>query len=197
MSRTRKTAIERKAQIVDEAIKLAAEVGPDRLTTEQLAQRVGISQPGIFRHFPRKTDIWLAVGKQIATLISQVSTQIDSNLSPLEKLRSLLIGQLVFLETTPAVSAILFSHELHTENEELRAFFVKMMTGRQKKFSQIFEQAISDGSLRSDLNADDAAHLIISVIQGLAMRWSLNNRKFSLVDEGTRLLDLQLAGFKK
>ena len=56
--RTRKPAAERKAEIVEKAIRLAAEVGPDRMTTELLAREVGISQAGIFRHFENKSVIW-------------------------------------------------------------------------------------------------------------------------------------------
>ena len=53
-TRTRKSARERKSEIVEAVLVLAAEVGPDRLSTEALASAVGISQPGIFRHFRKK-----------------------------------------------------------------------------------------------------------------------------------------------
>jgi len=52
------------------------------------------------------------------------------------------------------------------------------------------------GRLREQLDPDDAAYLILALIQGLAMRWSLSARNFDLVEEGIRLLDLQLDGFK-
>ncbi len=51
-TRVRKSAEDRKAEIVDAALRLADDIGPDRLSTEVLAEAVGISQPGIFRHFP-------------------------------------------------------------------------------------------------------------------------------------------------
>jgi hypothetical protein len=40
----------------------------------------------------------------------------------------------------------------------------------------------------------DAALLVLGLVQGLALRWSLAGRGFDLVAEAHRLLDLQLAG---
>ena len=48
----RKPAPERKAEILEATLRLADELGPDRLSTEAIARAVGLTQPGIFRHFP-------------------------------------------------------------------------------------------------------------------------------------------------
>lgn len=194
--RTRKPAAERKAEIVDTAIRLAAESGPDRLTTEHLAEEIGISQPAIFRHFQTKNDIWQAVGQRICDLMGE-SGKLDNNVGPVEKLRALTLNHMAFIEATPAVPAILFSQELHSQNETLRAFFVNLMDLRRKKLAKVIQTGIDSGELKENLNADDAAYLILALIQGLAMRWSLNNRKFGLVDEGKKLLDLLISGFEK
>jgi len=62
----RKTADERKDEILRAALRLADELGPDRLTTNAVAEAVGLTQPGIFRHFPTKTVLWQAVAADIA-----------------------------------------------------------------------------------------------------------------------------------
>lgn len=194
--RTRKPAAERKKEIVDTAIRLAAECGPDRLTTESLAKEIGISQPAIFRHFPAKSDIWEAVGERICTLMGESSQLIEAT-GPTDRLRKMMTAQLSFIESTPAVPAILFSRELHSENEKLRAFFAGLMAQRQKKLSVLFTTGIESGEFDANINADDAAYLVLALIQGLAMRWSLNNRNFDLVKAGNDLLDVQLIGFAR
>ena len=55
----RKPSPERKAEIVETAIGLADQVGPDRITTEMIAKAIGVTQATVFRHFPKKGDIWL------------------------------------------------------------------------------------------------------------------------------------------
>lgn len=195
-TRTRKSAEARKAQIVETAIRLSADQGPDRLTTEKLAREVGISQAGIFRHFATKADIWLAVGQSIGCLMtSDMVLEGDTPVAPVDKLRNLVIKQLSFIEKTPAIPAILFSQELHAENEPLRLHFAGMMANRQALFVALIEAEKTRGGFHADLNAADAAGIILALIQGLAMRWSLNARDFDLVAEGERWLELQLRGF--
>ena len=47
-----------------------------------------------------------------------------------------------------------------------------------------------------DVEADDAAFLVIGPVQGLVLRWSFSGRGFELVVEVERLLDVLLGGFK-
>lgn len=195
--RTRKSAEERKAEIVEATLRLAGEIGPDRMTTEALAKEVGISQPGIFRHFPTKEHIWGAVAQHIGRLL-QVKAALarKKGARPVDELHDLVMSHLTFFATSPAISAILFSRELHSENEKLRSFFAGLIASRHKLFSKLIVAEIETGRFKKTLNSDDAAYLILALVQGLAMRWSLNARSFDLVEEGRRLLDLQLEGFK-
>lgn len=196
-TRDRKSAEDRKAEIVDAALRLAGDSGPDRLTTEALAKAVGISQPGIFRHFPSKANIWEAVAERIGTRLSANAAKSEKKSGrPIDQLRSLVTGHLSFIEKIPAIPAILFSRELHAENDKLRAFFAGMMARRQAHLSDLIAAEIKAGRFDKALDPDDGACLILALIQGLAMRWSLSARAFDLVEEGRRLLELQLDGFR-
>ncbi len=197
VSTPRKPAKERKAEIVQATIRLAGDVGPDRLTTELLAREVGVSQAAIFRHFATKSDIWEAVGRTICDLMGGAEPEEGEGRSHGERLKSLVLGQLGFISRTPAVPAILFSRELHAENETLRLFFSKLMENRHKKLAGIIQDAKMAGEFSGDVDPRDAAYLVLALIQGLAMRWSLNARGFDLVEEGERLFDLLVAGFRR
>ena len=195
-TRVRKSAKERKAEIIEVTLRLAGEVGPDRLTTEALAKEVGISQPGIFRHFASKGAIWEAVGQHIGKLLqARIPLTKKKNVRPVDELRDYFVGHLRFIETTPAIPAILFSRELHAENDKLRTFFAGLIKSRHTHFSKLIAAEIEAGRFRKTLDAGDAAYLILALVQGLAMRWSLNDRSFDLPKEGQRLLELQLKGF--
>jgi len=197
-TRTRKSSKERKAEIVGAAIRLAGKIGPDRLTTLALAREVGISEAGIFRHFSTKGDIWQAVANHIGSLLqAKAALNEHDELSPVDQLRGFVIGHLTFIEATPAIPAILFSRELHAENDQLRRFFAGLIAQRQAHFSSLIAAEIEAGHFHRELNADDAATVILALVQGLAMRWSLNARNFDLVEEGGRLLDLLLSGFRR
>jgi len=196
--RTRKSAEDRKREIVQAAIRLAGEIGPERVTTQQIADAVGVSQPAIFRHFPGKAELWVAVGKEIAGFFEENTPLPHPEAVPLggeARLHALIEIQLRMIAQTPAIPAILFSRELHVENEALRQHFEQVMANRLSVFSTLVEAEIARGNYRETLDSKDAAALVLAAIQGVAMRWSLQNRSFDLVSEGCRLLFCLTKGF--
>jgi len=193
MTKTRKPAPERKAQIIDEAMRLAAALGPDRMTTQKLADAVGVTQAAIFRHFSSKAEIWQAVAARIAEVMPAIPA--DATTPVARQLRAVVQKQFAFIVETPAIPAILYSRELHAENEALRAQFSGMIAARQAKVAALFAEGARIGAFDSALDPVDAAFLTLAFIQGLAMRWSLEGHGFDLMDEGTRLFDLQMRAY--
>jgi AcrR family transcriptional regulator len=194
--RVRKSAETRKAEIIEATLRLADKLGPDRLTTEAVAQAVGLTQPGIFRHFPKKQDLWQAVAARVGTMMEARWTKAQcGDASATDRIRALIGAQLRLIQSTPAIPAILFSRELHTKNKGLRKAFFGLMSRFHRLIAQLVAQARETGELSDDLDSDDAAYLIIGLVQGLAVRWSISGRTFDLTEEGNRLLELQLSGF--
>jgi len=191
--KSRKTAEDRKREIIDATLVLADEQGPDRLSIESIARKIGLSQPGIFRHFPKKQDIWEAVANHLIKLMQRRWHKVlSSSETPLTQLHHLVIGQLKLINTTPAIPAILLSRELHTKERILRDTFSSLMMAFHGHISSLINDA---DELRKDINTNDAAFLIIGMIQGLALRWTISGKAFDIVKEGERLLDLQLDVF--
>ncbi|PCJ07417.1 MAG: TetR family transcriptional regulator [Rhodobacteraceae bacterium] len=194
MPTLRKSAKDRKAEIVETAIRLAGEQGPDRVTTQALADAIGISQAAIFRHFPTKAEIWLAVGKSITGPIVQLENYAATP-DPFTLLQDLMERHLRQIALNPAIPAILFSRELHAENDALRRHFESVMAARLASLARMIDQAQQTGQLKAAIASADLAALLLASIQGLAMRWSLENRSFDLTAEGGRLIRVLLIGF--
>jgi len=194
--RTRKTAEARKAEIVDAVLRLSDTHGPDRLTTETVANAVGLTQPGLFRHFPKKQNLWEAVAGRIGILMETAWTKSQRNKAPaVERIYSLVGAQMRLIQSTPAIPAILFSRELHTKNKVLRTAFLRLMDRFHRLATDMVTQASEANELSKDVDPEDMAYLIIGLVQGLAVRWSISGRNFDLAEEGNRLLRLQLSGF--
>jgi AcrR family transcriptional regulator len=194
--RVRKPAEERKSEIVEATLRLADKVGPDRLATGQIAQAVGLTQAALFRHFPKKQDLWEAVAARIGEKFQQRWLAIERGpAGPLNRLRAIVVAQLKLIQSVPAIPAILFSRELHVENQALRVMFAEFMTTFRERIERLIDAGQHDGALRGDIEARDAAFLVIGLVQGLVLRWSLSGRIFDLPVEGDRLLVVQLMTF--
>jgi TetR/AcrR family transcriptional regulator len=189
----RKPAEVRKAEIIDACLALADHLGPDRMTTNHVAHAVGVTQAAIFRHFPTKQALWLAVAETIsARLAAAWSQAIAIDVPPEARLKALLRAQFDQISATPALPAILFSRELNMDNPELRETIHRRLMAFQAHIVALLVATKREGRLRHDLQPADAAVYLTSLVQGVAIRWSLGARRFALPDEGMRLLDTLL-----
>lgn len=190
----RQSAQDRKAQIVVEVLRLADEIGPDRLSTTDVARAIGISQPAIFRHFPTKGALWLAVAEEIADRLQRDWDAAEVGASaPHARLKALISAQLMAISATPALPSILFSRELQVDNQGLRDVFRGLLGAFQGRLVAVIRDLQAAGDLKRDVSPEDVAILLTSLVQGVAIRWTLGARGFSLVREGLRLFDVQMA----
>ena len=189
----RKPADLRKAEIVATILDLADRIGPDRVTTGAVARAIGVTQAALFRHFPTKADMWGATADHVAETLSQAwADALAQSDDPVLGLQSLIATQLDRIAATPALPVLLFSRELNVENADLRAAFRNLLAAFHGHIVRAATAAQESGQLRRNTPATDIAVLLSSLVQGVAIRWSLGARGFPLRDEGLRLLDIQL-----
>lgn len=189
----RKSSDLRKAEIVATVLALADRIGPDRVTTGAVAAEVGVTQAAVFRHFPTKAAMWNAVADHVAdTLTIAWNAALLRSHEPVDRIEALIGAQLDQITATPAMPMLLFSRELNVENAALRAAFRGRLTAFHGHLMREVAQGQQSRTLRDDVAAADVAVLLTSLVQGVAIRWSLGARDFDLQAEGLRLLDVQL-----
>jgi AcrR family transcriptional regulator len=188
----RKSAELRKAEIVATVLDLADGIGPDRVTTGAVASQIGVTQAALFRHFPTKDALWQAVAEHVAEGLALAwDGALNLGDGPLVRLRALIAAQFAQIAATPALPMLLFSRELNVTNAELRATFHGRLTTFHGLLATEIRTAQEAGVLRGDMPANDAAVLLTSLVQGVAIRWALGARDFDLRAEGLRLFDVQ------
>lgn len=188
----RKSADLRKAEIVAAVLDLADRIGPDRVTTGAAASVIGVTQAALFRHFPTKDALWQAVAEHVAEgLMAAWDDALSRTGGPLVRLRALIAAQFAQIAATPALPMLLFSRELNVTNAELRTTFRDTLMAFHGLLAREVDSGRKAGLIRDDIAANDAAVLLTSLVQGVAIRWALGTRDFELSDEGLRLFDVQ------
>lgn len=189
----RKNSADRKAEIVAAMLVLVAELGPECVTTQAVASRVGITQAGVFRHFPAKRDLWIAVADWV---VAEARRRWDDARAPeghpLAGIKQVMKAHLQFIQDTPAIHSLIFSRELHTQNEDLRQAFHSMAMNFHALLTDLASQAQAAGDLPGNVSPQEVARLLLVLPSGLATQWSLSGRSFNLAGEGERLLEILL-----
>lgn len=194
--RARKSAQDRKAEILQSVIDLAFENGPDRLTTGMIADRLGLTQPAIYKHFKNKEDIWQGVADRLCDLIAtNIAEANDAPLTAEVRLRQLVLGHLQLVRDHPALPEIMVMRDLSKGQNAALSQIRASMSGFRDALVKTIQEAQSNDRFRSDINAKDGATLIFGIIQGLVLRLLLSRDPEILVSDGERLLDLQLSLF--
>lgn len=175
---------ERKREIVEATMDLTAEQGIKRVTTQAIADRVGIAQPTVFRHFKTRDAIFAAVIGWIAeNLFKAISAGANPDDPAEEKLRLLIQRQLTFISKHRAIPKVLFSDLLHLESPQLKAALQQVMQRYSKRVTELLHEGVQTGRLREDLEPEETARYVAALIQGLVLRWSIYEFSFSLEKE--------------
>jgi len=194
--RIRKSAEDRKAEIVQAALALAFEMGPEGVTTGMIADRLGLTQPAIYKHFPNKDDIWRSVTLNLsAQIVANISGAADQAVRPVEHLRLLVLGHLQLVHSAPALPEIMVARDPTGAQNAVRAEIQSRMTEFFNTLINTIVDAQDIGRLRADIEANDLATLIFGVIQSLVLRMLVTRNPEVLLADSERLLDLQLSAF--
>ncbi|MFH1044584.1 MAG: TetR/AcrR family transcriptional regulator [Pseudomonadota bacterium] len=188
---------ERQREIVAAVLALARERGPDAITTQAIADRIGVTQGAIFRHFADKEAIWLAVFSWVrASLGAVFAAAVAKSDTPLAKIEQAFFAHVAFIAANPGVPRVMF-HELQYPGDSPARVEVRtMITEYRKGLALLFKQASAAGELPADLDMTLAPVLFIGAVQSLVIQAALGGDEAGMVKRARRLFPLLLDGYR-
>ena len=171
-SRTRPLpADERRAATVEAVIELAAEQNPGDITTAAIAQRMGLTQGALFRHFPNKDAILEAVlGWVSERLLAQLDQAAASAPTPLAALEAMFMAHVGFVARHPGVPRMLFGELQRPDATLPKRIAQALIQGYAQRLRGYLAAGIARQELDPSLDVDAAATLFIGTVQGLVMQ---------------------------
>jgi len=189
----RRSTEERRQEIVLTVLALAGEIGVDAITTQAIAERMGLTQGAVFRHFPNKEAIWSAVLDWLETNLDRVY-QPEPHAAPLSEVRRVFDAYMEMFQRYPAVPRLFFCDTFHHPYPALHARMQRLVAWCEGHLNGWLGQAVADGTIRAGLDTRVAAKLLLAGIQGLAFQTCILGIVNDPVAEGRPILDLYLAG---
>ena len=165
LTRTKLRTEDRQAELIQAALDLAAIKSPAEITTGDLAQAIGITQGGVFKHFESKEAIWLAVLDWThQTLIDRLLQVAKSQqTSPLQALRAVFMAHIDFVQTYPGVPRLIFQELQHAKPKALKGKVQLLMADYRGLVAGLLAQAHEDGLITAEVDTKGAVVLFISV----------------------------------
>ena len=185
--RKRLGADARREEIIRVTLELAATQGVDDVTTQDMAQAMGVTQGAVFRHFPSKDAIWLAVMQWVRErLMAVLGRAAAEGRDPLDALERMFFAHIDFIAGYPAIPRVLTSEHLHGRGGALRELVTELMLAYEARVAGLLEEAKAAGLARADLDAHAAATLYLGMIQGLVLQTSILRARRTLAAAAAR-----------
>jgi len=164
-------AQERRAATVEAVVDLAAEQNPADITTTAIAERMGLTQGALFRHFPNKDAILEAAMSWVSErLLARVDEAAEGAASQLAALEAMFMAHIDFVARHPGVPRMLFG-ELQRPGKSLPKKMVQTLIRQyETRLHGLLETGKAQGELDPGLDVNAAAVLFIGTIQGLVMQ---------------------------
>jgi AcrR family transcriptional regulator len=182
---------ERQQQIIEESIKIIDERGIQGLTIKNLSKAIGISEPGIYRHFESKTEILLSIlnnFKEMAIMLSEIMETLE--VSAIEKIGFMFSKMLELFSETPSMVSVIFSEEIFKNEEVLKIKIVEILNLHAQTLENIISKGQSAKNIREDIDEKSLALLAMGSLRLLVKKWDMNNHNFNLRTEGNKLIDV-------
>jgi len=193
--RQRLSAEERQEEIIKAAVELVGEQSVDKVTTQDMARAVGVTQGAIFRHFPTKDMIWLGVIHWVrGRLMGVLDMAADHGSDPLDSLEKMFYAHLGFVDKVPAIPKLIFTDQLLKKNPRIKELIRSILADYEARVSGLLARAKAQHLVRADLDEHGAAVMFTGIIQGLVLRVSVIEARKSLTSEGKLVFPIFLHG---
>lgn len=188
----------RQEQIKKAVLDIIYTDGLKKLSTRNLAKRIGMSEGTIFRHFRSKQDITLSIIKDVQTdFIGSLRSIANSNFLPEERLNRFLCQTVTYLTKDKGITMLLFSEVSYNNDATLKENLHQIFNNQKKLVSKIILDGIALGTWDEDIPVENVAMLYMGIPVSLNIELVLNGGEFHIDNFCTRMMQLMLKMLNK
>lgn len=191
----RQSTESRQAEIIATMVALAAERNPADVTTTDIAKAMNVTQGALFRHFPTKEAIRLAVIEWTETqLMAKLGDAQASAPDVLSGLEAMFLAHVKFIREFPGVPRLVFAELQQPDSSPVRQRVQQIMRRYRQMLAETLGKAKAAQLIRNDVDVQAAAALFLGAIQGLVMQSMLGGASSDADEPVIGILQLYLAG---
>jgi AcrR family transcriptional regulator len=155
---------ERKIQIKENILKIIFEEGMHKLSTRHLAQRIGISEGALFRHYPSKNAMIQGIIEDVSIeLIENLKIISEKNIPAKERLEELICFTINYLHQKKGITLLLFTEASYKNENSLKSEMSHIYSSQKQYFTKIILDGITEGIWNANVNIENLATLYMGI----------------------------------
>mgnify|MGYP002640546542 CR=1 FL=1 len=188
---------DRQQQIVEDSIKLIDEKGIQGFTIKNLANSIGISEPGLYRHFSSKFDILYTILDSFRQLMTtNHSLFMESTDDAMDKLHQLMNRILTVFTHSPALVSVIFAEEIFHNEHQLSKKVTDMKEINENLVISLYTQLQLESRVKESISAEMFCLMYLGSIRLMVKNWKQNSYNFNLLEKGETLFQALISGVK-
>ena len=160
---------ERKNQILQTLAQMLENPASEKITTALLAEKVGVSEAALYRHFTGKANMFEGlidfIEQTLFALVNRITTDEKSGVRQVEAIVSVLLG---FAQKNRGMTRVLIGDALVHEDGRLQARINQFHDRVEAVLKQALRFGVTQGELGGDVDVGAQANVIVSLVIG---RW--------------------------
>ncbi|MEO1341572.1 MAG: TetR/AcrR family transcriptional regulator [Cyanobacteria bacterium J06635_13] len=152
--------------LIQEACQQIEQKGASALNLSKLAQKIGVSQPAVYRHFPSKQALAISVAQrgleQLADALQKTTQNVEND--SFEGVKAIATAYVTFALNHPEISRLMFSMEERVTDSALQ----NASKAAAVPMYRLIEAEKRSGRLRHK-DVEQSVRILWAAIHGLAM----------------------------
>jgi len=194
----RKSTDIRQAEIKKALLEIIDQEGMHNLSTRKLAEKVGVTEGALFKHFKSKRDMILAIVDEVESgLMRSLEHVAAAEGGADELLFRFLCTHIRYLVANKGITILLFSEAANVNDSELKSRLLAILNGQKRLVRAIVGRGIEDGIWNASLNVDSVATIYMGIPISLNIELVLNPDGVNTENFCRRMISVLVDGLKR
>ena len=181
---------ERQEQILQESIKLIDTKGIQGFTIKNLSKEIGISEPGIYRHFESKFSILAAILDSFMFRMKRFKDHFNTeSKGAIEKIEHIYSSHFQFFIQNPAIISVIFAEEIFHNDEVLYKKITEILKINENLITQIIGEGQINNEIKTEIDKNQITIMLMGSLRLIVKRWKMSSYSFDLMKEGKELIN--------
>ncbi|MET4163090.1 TetR/AcrR family transcriptional regulator [Marinobacterium sp. MBR-111] len=182
---------QRQSATIEAVVQLSADQNPSTLTTASIAERIGLSQGALFKHFPTKGRLWESVARWVSDQLSQRVFSVTEQYEQADKaLEAMFMAHVSFIVQNPGVPRLMLGELQKPGNGPAKQIVRNTLANYRHRVVTLLKRGAEQGCLGRDIDTEAAAVLYLGAIQGLVVQGMVSGELHAIEHMAPRIYRL-------